>query len=59
MQVEKRNGRLTALQIQVGPVGVAVAPLQQQQEAIPKLRRVLQMLDKVLEQMEKNREPRP
>jgi hypothetical protein len=59
VQVEKRNGRLTALQIQVGPVGVAAAPPRQQQDAIPKLRRVLQMLDKVLEQMEKSREPRP
>jgi hypothetical protein len=57
VQVEKRNGRLTALQVQAGPVAVAVTP--PQQDAIPKIRRVLQMLDKVLEQMDKGRGPRP
>jgi hypothetical protein len=61
VQVERREGKLIAVQVQVGQVaqvGVAVAPAQQQ-DAIPKIRRVLQMLDKVLEQMEKDRGPRP
>jgi hypothetical protein len=58
VQVEQRDGKLTAVQIQAGPVSVTVTP-PPQQDAIPKIRGVLQMLDKVLEQMEKNRGPRP
>jgi cold shock CspA family protein len=58
VQVEKRDGQMMAAQIQVGPVGAAAAP-PQRQDAIPKIRRVLQLLDQVLGQMEKKREPRP
>jgi hypothetical protein len=56
-QVENRDGKLTAVLIQAGPVAVAVTS--QRQDLLPKIRGVLQMLDKILEQMEKSRGPQP
>lgn len=57
VQAEKRDGKLTALKVEVGPAGAA--PAGQRQDFVPKLRRVLQMADKVLEMIDKGREPRP
>jgi hypothetical protein len=60
VQVEKRDGRLTAVKVEVGLAGPAgPAPADQRQDFVPRIRRVLQLVDKVLEQMEKGREPRP
>jgi hypothetical protein len=59
IQVEKKDGRLSALSIQVGP-GVAPAPERRGAKVIPKIRKALQMVDQLLKGMEdRNREPRP
>jgi hypothetical protein len=57
VQAEKRDGKLTAVRVEVGPAGAT--PADQRQDFVPKLRRVLQMADKVLEMIDKSREPRP
>jgi cold shock CspA family protein len=58
VRTEKRDGRLSAVAIQVGP-GSFSAPAPERPNFLPRLRQALQMADKLLEQMEKNREKRP
>jgi hypothetical protein len=57
IQVEKKDGRLSALSIQVGP-GVAPAPESRRAKAISKVRKALQMVDQVLQGIEdRDRQP--
>jgi hypothetical protein len=58
VQTEKREGRLSAVAIQVGP-GAAPAAMPERPNLLPRLRQALQMADKLLEQLEKSRENRP
>jgi hypothetical protein len=59
VQAEKRDSRLTAVTIQVGPSGPVPAMAPEQRDLLPRIRRALQMADKILEQMEKSREKQP
>jgi hypothetical protein len=57
IQVEKKDGRLSALSIQVGP-GVAPAPESRRAKVISKVRKALQMVDQVLQGIEdRDRQP--
>jgi cold shock CspA family protein len=57
VQVEQKNGRPSALSIQVGP-DVATVPETRRAKVIPKIRKALQMVDQLLKGMEdRDREP--
>ena len=57
VQVEQKDGKPSALSIQMGP-GVAPAAESPRPRAIPKIRKALQMVDQLLKGMEdRNREP--
>jgi cold shock CspA family protein len=57
VQVEQKNGRPSALSIQVGP-GVATIPEKRGAKVIPKIRKALQIVDQLLKGMEdRDREP--
>ncbi len=57
IQVEKKDGRLSALSIQVG-AGVAPVPENHRAKVISKVRKVLQLADQILKGLEdRNREP--
>jgi cold shock CspA family protein len=57
VQVEQKNGRPSALSIQVGP-GVATVPEKRGAKVIPKIRKALQIVDQLLKGMEdRDREP--
>jgi 3-dehydroquinate synthase class II len=51
IEADKKDGRLSALSIQVGP-GVAPAPENRRAKVIPRIRKALQMVDQLLKGME-------
>jgi hypothetical protein len=51
VQTEKRDGRLAAVSIQVGPGGAA--PMNEKCDPIPRIRRILKIVDQVLEEIER------
>ena len=55
VQIEQKDGHLSAVAIQVGP---GAAPEKRMTKAIPRIRRLLKVADQILQGMEKrNREP--
>jgi len=57
VQVEEKNGRPSALSIQIGP-GVATVPEKRGAKVIPKIRKALQMVDQLLKGLDdRDREP--